>query len=95
MHDFLRRFSGMCMYVLGGSFLIALMLLKNSTYAGAAALWLQVADLPLLLSAALYGGLSLYDSLRVPGQPSKTLILGIALPLSTLFALAVVLNFWN
>lgn len=95
MRDFLRHLSGVCMYVLGGSFLIALVPLKNGTYAEAAALWLQVADLPLLLSAALYGGLSLYGSLRVPGQPSKTLMLGITLPLSTLFALAVVLNFWK
>jgi amino acid transporter len=61
----------------------------------ASSVWLQAADLPFAFCAILYGGLSLYVSLRDPAKPSPVLQWGIALPLAALFLVLAVLNFWG
>ncbi len=95
MQQLLHRLSAFFFYVLGGSFFVAYLLLRNSVWPQASALWLQVADLPFALSAILYGGLSLYASLSTPGKPSRLLAWGIAVPLGLLFVLLLVMNFWG
>lgn len=55
---------------------------------------MQVADLPLVLCAFLYAGISFYEGMREPGSHSWQLAVGIAAPLVTLFGLLAVFNFW-
>lgn len=94
MLSFFRSLAGSIFYLLGGSFFIAYVLLKNNIYPLHAAWWMQVADLPFAATALLYGGLSLYGSLR-GGKPSRVLPFVIGIPLVALFAFLVFLNFWN
>ncbi len=95
MSSYLSKISGVAFYLLGSSFLIAWILLQNKIWMRESAVFLQTGDLPLVLSALLYGGLSLYGSLRHPGRPSKTLPWMIGVPLMLLFGLAMMMNFWR
>lgn len=92
---YLHQLSAFFFYVLGLSFFAAYILLRNDVVGEWSALWLQVADLPFILSAVLYGGLSLYFSLVNPGQRSRSLGFAIAIPLALIFLLLVVFNFWG
>ena len=56
--------------------------------------WLKVADLPLALVGILYGGSSLYLSVKPKDTNSKTLMAIISLPLVVLFLSFIVMNFW-
>lgn len=95
MTRFLQQLSGFFFYALGISFLVSYILLRNSVWPWLSSLWLQSADLPFALCALLYGGLSLYASISVPGKTSKTLAWIIGVPLLIVFLLLVVLNFWG
>lgn len=55
-------------------------------------MYLYIGQLPLLLVAALYGGLSVYVSLHGEGHSSRMLALSIILPLLALFAFALFLR---
>lgn len=90
----LRTLSAVSFYVLGGSFFLATLFIRNDVGGSDAAIWLQVADLPLALSAFIFGGMSLYVSLR-PDRPSRILAWGIGVPLSLLFLFLVFLNFYE
>ncbi len=90
---FLHRLSAFFFYVLGTSFFVAYILLRNDLQAEWAARWLLWADLPLALTTVLYGGLSFYRSLTTPGKTSRMLAVAIAVPLLALFVLLVLLNF--
>ena len=57
--------------------------------------WLRIADLPLLLTGMLYGGLSVYQSLHTKDHPSHPLLFFLGLPLLALFLFFVILNFWG
>lgn len=94
MLQYLKQLSGFFFYLLGASFFIAYLLLKNDYYARESAMWLQVADLPLLLSAVIYGGTSLYLSVKNPEEPSRALPYVIAAPLVIFFGVILVMNFW-
>ncbi|HAI98165.1 TPA: hypothetical protein DCL30_01310 [Candidatus Peribacteria bacterium] len=91
----LHRFSAVLFYLLGISFFAAYLLMHNGIVPLEAAWWLQRADLPLLGSALLYGGVSFYLSVRPRGAPSRVLALLITLFLLGLFAFLVLLNFWE
>ncbi len=95
MLKFVQQLSAFFFYALGTSFFVAYLLLRNDVWADWSALWLQTADLPFAFSAILYGGLSLYFSLALPGSTSKKLLWWIGIPLLALFTLVVVLNFWG
>src|SRR5437868_5978565 len=95
MSRFLQQLSGFFFYLLGASFIVAYLLLRNALWPNLSSVWLQAADLPFALCALLYGGLSLYLSLAIPGRSSKTLAWLIGLPLLLFFLLLVVLNFWG
>jgi hypothetical protein len=91
----LHRLSSFFFYVLGGSFFLAYILLRNDVWPYWSALWLQIADLPFAFAAIAYGGLSLYSSLATPGRRSTVLALSIGIPLGVLFIVLAVLNFWG
>jgi hypothetical protein len=95
MTRYLHSLSSFFFYALGLSFFAAYLLLRNDIWPQLSALWLQVADLPFALCAILYGGLSLYFSLRSPDRSSPLLGLLIGLPLVLLFGAIVAMNFWG
>ena len=92
---FLQRLAGVCFSLLGASFFVSYVLLRNDLHADEAAWWMQVADLPLALTAIVYGGTSVYRSLRNPRQPSTLLPWLIGIPLTGIFVLVVIMNFWK
>jgi len=89
IHDLSAAF----FYVLGSTFFLAYVLMQNKIWAQWPAWWLQVADLPLLLCAILYGATSLYMSIAAPD--SKTLRYIIAAPLGIFFVWMMAWNFAN
>lgn len=91
---FFRSLAGSLFYLVGGSFFIAYVLLKNNIYPLHAAWWMQVADLPFAATALLYGGLSLYQSLA-GSRASRVLPFVIGVTLVLLFVFLVFLNFWQ
>ncbi|NOS67055.1 MAG: hypothetical protein HOO67_01675 [Candidatus Peribacteraceae bacterium] len=88
----LQQLSAFFFYLLGSSFFVAYILLKNKLWMNDAALWMQIADLPLAFCALSYGGLSLYLSVRT--DESKMLPWLIGVPLGIFFVMIVVMNFW-
>lgn len=93
MIPYLKRFSGTLFYLLGGSFFIAYMLHFNQISPWAS-WWMKVADLPLALVGVLYGGSSLYSSVKPKNGDSASLMIILGIPLLATFAFLVVLNFW-
>jgi hypothetical protein len=97
MFNFLRSLSAFFFYVLAATFFVAYLLLRNNIFTSFGiwpAWWLQVADLPLALSAILYAGLSFYSSMRSGKGHSRVLAWVIALPLAAFFILLLVFDFW-
>jgi len=94
MVPFLRTLSGILFFALGSTFFIAYLLVLNGVYPVMAAWWLQVADLPLVIVSLVYGGSSLYMSVKKPGVSTKALPWIIILPLTLLFLTLAVFNFW-
>jgi len=90
---YIHKLSGFLFYLLGGSFFVSFMLHYNQigSFGG---WWLKVADLPLALVGILYGGSSLYLSVKPKDTNSKTLMAIISLPLVVLFLSFIVMNFW-
>ncbi len=87
----LHRIAGLCFYLLGLSFLLAYLFLRNNLGMPWSAWWLDAGDLPLIASAIVYGGTSLYLSVTKPnGSRFAAFVIGI--PLVSLFVLLVVLN---
>lgn len=93
MPRFLHQLSAIAFYVLGLSFFVAYALLRRQVGDTWPAWWMQVAELPLALSALLYGGLSVYLSVRGRQGTAWPLAILIGLPLATFFALLVAMNF--
>ena len=94
MLPFLHRLSAILFYVLGSSFFLAYIFLRNSILGVWPAVWLQVADLPLIFVGLFYGGLSLYRSIERPESPSRALPWVIGVPLIVTFITLAVCNFW-
>jgi len=93
MISYLHRLSGILFYLLGGTFFLAFMLQYNQVgiFGG---WWMKVADLPLALVGILYGGTSLYLSVKPKDGQSTALKFIIGIPLLLLFIGLVVMNFW-
>ena len=91
----LHRISAALFYLLGTSFFVAYLLFKNLLGGIWPTWWMQVADLPLILSAIVYGGLSLYLSIAKSETKSVTAAIVIGIPLAALFVFLLLLNFWN
>lgn len=93
MITYLKQLSGFLFYVLGGTFFLAYLLMYNemTPWGG---WWLRVADLPLAFVGVLYGGSSLYLSVKPKSGHSKPLFYAITVPLIAIFSTLLVLNFW-
>gem|GEM_PF-504934 len=94
VNSFLHGLSAFCFYVLGLSFLACAVLLRNGIGGTWPSYWMQVADLPLALSATLFAGMSLARSVRSVDRPSLVVPAIIAVVLSVFFLALVTLNFW-
>ncbi len=92
---FFQKLSEWLFYALGISFFVAYLLYRNTVASPWPEIWLSILDLPLLLSGILYGGISLYLSIKNPDKKSKILALSILIPLVALFTLFLVMNFWE
>lgn len=90
----IHQLSAFFFYVLGTTFFVAYVLLVKHVLGVWPAWWMQVADLPLALTALLYAGISLYLSLQSSERHSWKLALSIGAPLIVFFALLLVMNFW-
>ncbi len=95
MVRYLHTLSAVLFYVLAGSMFLAYVLAHNDIWQPQATLWMNVGDLPLLLTSILYGGTSVYLSLKDDTAPSPILGTLIALPLLVVFGFFVILNFWT
>lgn len=95
MSQLLQRISAALFYLLAGSFFVSYLLFRNELWLPWSLWWMKVADLPLALIAALYGGASLYRSVKQRDGLSWPLLILIGLPLLALFTFLVALNFWN
>lgn len=93
MSRFLSTLSAVLFYILGGTYFLAIVLNHNGIGSGFPRVWMDIADLPLLLVGLLYGGVSLYRSVRGDTDKSHALMVGIGLPLLILFVLLLVTNF--
>ncbi len=93
MATYLKKLSGFLFYVLGGTFFVAYMLMVNEV-TPLGEWWLKVADLPLALVGILYGGTSLYLSVKPRSGESRTLFFTICVPLVIIFSTLLVMNFW-
>lgn len=94
MTEYLQKLSGFLFYLLGTSFFLAYLLFYNQ-FGDAWAWWLKIADLPLALTGVIYGGTSLYLSVRPREHGSKPLAFIIAIPLTLLFLMLLGMNFWE
>ncbi|MBI1813103.1 hypothetical protein HY285_03510 [Candidatus Peregrinibacteria bacterium] len=94
MLKFLHQLSAIFFSLLGSSFFVAYLLVRNSIGGIWPAWWLQVADLPLALCALMYGGLSLYQSLTIKGH-SRALGWTLGVITGIFFLFIVFLNFSN
>lgn len=95
MVRFFHELFALLFYVLGTSFFLAYMLTFNQIGNGLPLWWMQVADLPLVISACVYGGSSLYLMHVRPGEKNYPLFLTIAIPLACLVVFLTIFNFWE
>jgi hypothetical protein len=92
MLRYLHTLSAICFYALGSSFFISYVLFANNIASSAMQTWLQIGTLPLTLCGLLYGGISVYRSIKDESS-STILLIGIALPLAIFFIFLLLLNF--
>jgi len=95
MSSTLHRLSAFLFYLLAGSFFVSYLLLRNEIWLPWSEWWMNIADLPLALVAVLYGGTSLYRSIKQREGVSWPLLILIGLPLLAFITFLIVLNFWN
>ena len=93
MLRFLHTLSAILFYFLGSVTFLAYVLEINAVMEPLSLLWLSIVDLPLLCVGLLYAGLSLYHSLA-PKDGSRSLAVGIGLPLTMCFLVITSLKFF-
>jgi hypothetical protein len=94
MTRYLHTLSAVLFYVLGAIFFLAYILEFNTIAVTPSMQWMEIADLPLVCVALLYGGTSVYLSLTQNREPSKGLAWTLILPLAILFVATATLKFW-
>lgn len=92
MLRYLHALSAVLFYLLGLSFFLAYVLLKNAIAVSWMMRWLDIGMLPLLFVSLLYAGLSFRQSLK-EASPSRLLSLLLSLPLLLLFLSTLVSTF--
>ncbi len=90
----LHRLSAILFSVLGLTFACTYILFRNEIAGAWPLWWLQVADLPLLLTGLTYGSISIERSLEQPSHPSRILPYAIFIPAGLLFLFFAIVNFW-
>lgn len=94
MIKYIHTVSAIAFYVLGSSFFLAYLFLHSNILTIGSMQWLGIADMPLLFTGMLYGGLSVYNSINDNNHAySRALALSIGVPLVVLFLTLFVLNF--
>lgn len=93
MLRYLHSLSAILFYILGSGFFVAYVLLHNGILASLMHTWLKIGTLPLLLVSLLYGGISVYRSIRNEASSSTVLVFGITVPLALFFLFLLLLNF--
>ena len=95
MELYLKKLSGFLFYTLGLSFFAMYFAFKNQYLGILPEWWFEVFDIPLALSALLYGGTSLHSSLR--SENNKAAISGviISIILLAIFGVLFILNYWS
>jgi hypothetical protein len=92
MVRYLHTLSAILFYVIGASVFLAYLLWSNNIATGATLRWLQTADLPLLCTALLFGGMSIYRSMTTD-KPSKVLGISLTVVFALLFIVSAVVKF--
>lgn len=90
---YIHTLSAALFYILGSSFFLSYILMHNDIAPDAASGWLSIADIPLLFSGLLYGGLSVYLSIQDEAKPSRGLMIAIGVPLTVIFLVLLIVNF--
>lgn len=95
MSRYFHGLSAVLFYILGTSAFAAYLLEKNGVWADAARTWMLSIMLPMLACGLLYGGLSLY--LSVKGASGKSAVLATILAVVSLivFSTFAILTFWH
>jgi hypothetical protein len=94
MEQHLHRASAVIFYVLGSTFFLAAVLMRNDIWPTMSYWWLRIADLPFLFAGMVYGGMSVERSLRdAQGKRSMTVLMTITVPLIAIFAFTLFLTF--
>ncbi|TSC80463.1 MAG: hypothetical protein G01um101425_117 [Candidatus Peregrinibacteria bacterium Gr01-1014_25] len=89
MIPLLRSIAAVCFYALGTTFFVAYALWQSGIGGVWPLWWLQIADLPLLLSGAVFGGTSVVMSVEQThgASPATRIVIGLPLALFILFLL--------
>ena len=90
--DSVRKAAGALFYILGSVVIVLVVLVERGVAGVRVTTLLHILDLPLLFTAMLYGGTSLYTSLAQEKR-SLPLLLVIMVPLGVIFALFCTFNF--
>lgn len=90
--DSLQRASAVLFYALGLLTITAIVLVQRGIAVSAASIFLNIVDLPLLLTGMLFGGSTLVSSLSRE-RTSSTLMLAVFIPLAIIFLAFVYFNF--
>ncbi|OGJ56871.1 hypothetical protein A3H22_02640 [Candidatus Peribacteria bacterium RIFCSPLOWO2_12_FULL_55_15] len=91
---FLHRLSAILFSIFGLTFALAYVLFRNEIAGVWPLWWLQVADLPLLLTGLIYGSISIERSLQQPSNHSRLISLIVFFLAFLLFAFFTFFNFW-
>ncbi len=93
--QYIKAVSGFFFYILGLSFFVAYLFAFNAMGGLWPRWWMDIADLPLTLTACMYGGISLYLSILQPDKHSKIAAVAIGVPLLAVLLFFIALNFWD
>jgi len=95
MSRYFHGLSAVLFYILGTTVFAAYLLEKNGVWPDAARLWMLSVMLPLLACGLLYGGLSLYLSVKNASGKSTVLATMLAVISLIVFSSFAILTFWH
>lgn len=94
MLRYLHSLSALLFYVLGAGMFLSYVLMHKNIQPVFALRFLQIMDMPLLLTGLLYGGISIYRSLHDESKGTSIILaLALGFPLVALFFVVVAMNF--
>lgn len=93
MLAYIHSLSAALFYVLGFTLFGAYLFIRHKIGGNFPVEWLRIMDLPSLLIGLLYGGLSIYRSLKDDASISIILLIAIGMPILLVFIAFFILNF--